>query len=343
MAAADWMSRLTQALASLSVPVQALPPGAEDAPEDLPAGVITRQSGLLFLAPARPDVILSCPESVPGAENLLRLAARLAESLASSASHTDTVWTAYRRILEGSLQGAELETAAASFGLPASLPRCVLLLRMAPPQGNRTWETIRELVPMQNRDVLVEMSRAELALVKDLSDGETAEDVAQYALALQETVTGETGSSLVVGVGEAADTLSALGESMRQARRAIEIGQIYHPDDSLCIYSRMVLERLLTHVPKEVSEQYQRFLFNRKTAKLFDEEMLTTIDAFFHKDLNLSDTSRQLYIHRNTLVYRLDKVQRLTGLDLRSFDDAVTFKVLLELRRYAAAMDHNKK
>ena len=82
-----------------------------------------------------------------------------------------------------------------------------------------------------------------------------------------------------------------------------------------------------------MSLRYHSLLFNRKTAKLFNEEMLQTIEMFFRKDLNLSDTARQLFIHRNTLVYRLDKVQRQTGLDLRHFDDAVTFKILYKLKR----------
>ena len=94
-----------------------------------------------------------------------------------------------------------------------------------------------------------------------------------------------------------------------------------------------MLERFLMSVPREDSLRYHSLLFNRKTAKLFNEEMLQTIEMFFRKDLNLSDTARQLFIHRNTLVYRLDKVQRQVGLDLRKFEDAVTFKMLLEMRK----------
>ena len=75
----------------------------------------------------------------------------------------------------------------------------------------------------------------------------------------------------------------------------------------------------------------QMVSLSRRTARLFNEEMLSTIEKFFENSLNLSETARQLYIHRNTLVYRLDKVQRATGLDLRAFDDAVTFKLMMLL------------
>ena len=101
------------------------------------------------------------------------------------------------------------------------------------------------------------------------------------------------------------------------------------------MFSKLVLERFLMELPQEISAYYHSLLFNRKTQRLFNEEMLYTIEMFFKKDLNLSDTARQLYIHRNTLVYRLDKVQRQTGLDLRKFEDAVTFKILMELKNAA--------
>jgi len=99
------------------------------------------------------------------------------------------------------------------------------------------------------------------------------------------------------------------------------------------VFHFMMLERFLAEIPGEVSKHYHTLLFNRKTARLFNDEMLHTIEMFFKKDLNLSDTARQLYIHRNTLVYRLDKVQRQIGLDLRKFEDAVTFKIFLALHK----------
>ena len=144
---------------------------------------------------------------------------------------------------------------------------------------------------------------------------------------------GETAHEMTVGVGRARHTLEELRESYQEARRAIEVGRIFQPESSVYVFSRLILERFLMELPQDISAYYHSLLFNRKTARLFNEEMLYTIEMFFKKDLNLSDTARQLYIHRNTLVYRLDKVQRQTGLDLRAFDDAVTFKILMELKK----------
>jgi len=127
--------------------------------------------------------------------------------------------------------------------------------------------------------------------------------------------------------------MDELRESYMEARRAIEVGRIFKAEESIYVYSRLILERFLMELPQDISAYYHSLLFNRKNQRLFNEEMLYTIDMFFKKDLNLSDTARQLYIHRNTLVYRLDKVQKQIGLDLRSFEDAVTFKILMELKK----------
>ena len=156
------------------------------------------------------------------------------------------------------------------------------------------------------------------------------------AAALQETVQEETGLPLTVGIGDIAQNAGELHQSYRQARRAIEIGRIYREDETIHVYSSLLLERFLADIPPETAAHYHSLLFNRRTSRLFSEEILYTVEMFFRKDLNLSDTARQLYIHRNTLVYRLDKVQRQIGLNLRSFDDAVTFKMLLEMKKCAA-------
>jgi len=122
-----------------------------------------------------------------------------------------------------------------------------------------------------------------------------------------------------------------LSESMKEARRAIDVGRMYCKDEYVFVYRKLLIERFLADVPREMGLRYNSMLFNRKTARLFNDEMVHTIETFFDNSLNLSETARKLYIHRNTLVYRLEKVQRAIGLDLRNFDDAVTFKMMMLL------------
>jgi len=202
---------------------------------------------------------------------------------------------------------------------------------MKVPDELRFTKSIEEVC--KDKDVLLNMDRHTVVLIKEMTDVETIDDLHQFAQALQETLMGETAHQMTVGIDKMRRTIDELRDSYNEARRAIEVGRIFKPEESIYIYSRLILERFLMELPQDISAYYHGLLFNRKNQRLFNEEMLYTIEMFFKKDLNLSDTARQLYIHRNTLVYRLDKVQRQTGLDLRSFDDAITFKILMELKK----------
>ena len=136
---------------------------------------------------------------------------------------------------------------------------------------------------------------------------------------------------MFIGISEPHDDLISIPEAFEEARNAINVGRIYHGNRSIFVYRNLLLERFLNEVSPEMSSAYNSRIFNRKTARLFNEEMVHTIETFFDNSLNLSETARKLYIHRNTLVYRLEKVQRAIGLDLRNFDDAVTFKMMMLL------------
>jgi len=335
------LDRMEAVLSQLSVPVSVmdrdggvnLPPEVRAALKDMTDGVPQAMDGMLYLPVKQPAVILACPDKLPGARDVLIIGGALVASMGSGEQHSENCFDVYRRALRGELVGAELEALSTEHQLPRELERCVMVFHMVQTGQSRAFELLREITPMQDKDVLIDMDRHTTALIKDMSDAETMEDLAQYAQALQETLMGETAHQMTVGIGRSCHSIDELRESYAEAKRAIEVGRIFQPEGSVFVYSRLILERFLMELPQDISAAYHAMLFNRKTARLFNEEMLYTIDMFFKKDLNLSDTARQLYIHRNTLVYRLDKVQRLTGLDLRSFDDAVTFKILMELKK----------
>ena len=245
-------------------------------------------------------------------------------------------------MLLGELTGSELAGLGHEHQLPASLERCVMVFHIVQTDQKKAYDLLGDITPLQEKDVLIDMDRHTAVLIKDVSDIESTDEIVQFAQALQETLMGETAHEMTIGVGRSRHTLEELRESYLEARRAIEVGRIFQPESSVYMFNRLILERFLMELPQDISAYYHSLLFNRKTARVFNEEMLYTIDMFFKKDLNLSDTARQLYIHRNTLVYRLDKVQRQTGLDLRSFEDAVTFKILMELKKCSGDKLNNK-
>ncbi|MCI5955873.1 MAG: helix-turn-helix domain-containing protein [Clostridiales bacterium] len=340
-----YIKKIAKVFETLSVPIRLLDAqGVCLVPEDGPAatlpsavlaqGINHHISGqYLRMLDMHPALYLVAPDDAAGVEDVLSVTDAMLMSLFKSslsiASHTDV----YRRALKQELSGSDLISRASEHQIPLEMERCVVLFQMEQTEKASAFSILGELIPLSDTDVLVEMNRHLVALIKDMEGIDGTDELYQFALAVQETLMEEAVQTAVVGIGEEKHTLAQLGESYTEARRAMEVGHIFDPDASIHVFRRLMLERFLMNVPREESMHYHALLFNRKTAKLFNEEMLQTIEMFFRKDLNLSDTARQLFIHRNTLVYRLDKVQRQTGLDLRHFDDAVTFKILYELKK----------
>lgn len=338
------LDQVEAVLSRLSVPLVALEKDSEALPAFpyMEEGQLLSQSGQLYLLVSQPQLVLSCPENIPGSRDLLTLAGALVSSIGVGEHHTETSSDVYRRALRGELVGSELEALSHEHRLPQDLKRCVMMFHFVQTDNKRAYELLRDITPLQEKDVLVDMERHFVVLIKDMSDLDSMDDLHQFAQALQETLMSETAHQMTVGIGYSRHTMEELRESYNEARRAIEVGRIFQPEESIFLYGRLILERFLMELPQELGSYYHSLLFNRKTQRLFNEEMLYTIDMFFKKDLNLSDTARQLYIHRNTLVYRLDKVQRQTGLDLRSFEDAVTFKILMELKKCGGDRSNHK-
>ena len=308
---------------------------AQAIPSSLVAPGINHPVGdhLFRMLDVNPPLYLSIGKSAMGGGDLLCLCDFMLMSLLKSSLSVSGYSEVYRRALKQELSGAELISRATEHQIPLEMPRCVMVFQIQRTEKASAYSTLGELVPLTDTDVLVEMNRHTVALVKDMQGIDGLEELSQFAQAVQETLMEEALQSALVGIGDPKHTFAQLGESYAEAKRAMEVGYLFEPEQSIFIFNRLMLERFLMSSSREESLHYHSLLFNRKTAKLFNDEMLQTIEMFFRKDLNLSDTARQLFIHRNTLVYRLDKVHRQTGLDLRHFDDAVTFKILYKLKR----------
>ena len=335
------MDQVETILGKLNIPITAFDkdadirmPGDENGSwRGMADGTCQAAGGRLYLPVHSPSLVLSCPENVPGARDCLAMAEAMVTALGSIDAQMDNCYDVYRRSLRGELGGAELEALAHEYRIPDPLPRTVLVFHIVAADKERAFELLRDITPMQEQDELIDMDRHTVVLIKDMTAVENSDELVQFSQALQETLMEETAHQMTVGIGRCHEALEDIREGYREARRAIEVGRIFQPETSIYEFNRLILERFLTELPKDIGSYYHSLLFNRQNTKLFNDEMLFTIEMFFKKDLNLSDTARQLYIHRNTLVYRLDKVQKQTGLDLRRFDDAVTFKILMELKK----------
>ncbi|MDR0396420.1 MAG: helix-turn-helix domain-containing protein [Oscillospiraceae bacterium] len=240
---------------------------------------------------------------------------------------------ACRRVLREELSAPEIESTAHEYGIPMELERTVIVFHALQAGRISAMDLLRDMIPVGDDDLLVEIDRHTLALIKSMPQVESMEELQQLAEAVEQTALSETATRVTVAIGEPKPAFTQTGESYREAWRALEVGHAFKPELNVYLYRNLILERFLMEIPRDMGQRYNQIVFNRKSSRLFNEEMLHTIEMFFAKDLNLSDTARQLYIHRNTLVYRLDKVQRQTGLDLRHFDDAITFRLLFLLSK----------
>ena len=137
-----------------------------------------------------------------------------------------------------------------------------------------------------------------------------------------------------VAYGTIISELKEVSRSYKEAKMALDVGKIFYSNKSVIAYNNLGIGRLIYQLPIPLCKMFIKENFNGKSPDDFDEETLTTINKFFENDLNVSETSRQLFVHRNTLVYRLEKIYKLTGLDLRKFDQAIVFKVAMMVHKY---------
>ena len=161
-----------------------------------------------------------------------------------------------------------------------------------------------------------------------------AQELDRVAQRIEEALRIDGESTVFVGIGTMAQHLRELAKSYKEAQIAIEVGKVFDTERYVINYENLGIGRLIYQLPTTLCEMFLQEVFKKNPIDALDQETLFTIYKFFENNLNVSETARKLFVHRNTLVYRLEKIKKLTGLDLREFDDAITFKVALMVKKY---------
>ena len=195
-------------------------------------------------------------------------------------------------------------------------------------------EVVRNLFPAKLKDFVTAVDEKNVILVKELKDRDEREDIEKTAYMICDTLNAEAMSNVCVAIGTPVTDLKNVSASYKEAKMAMEVGKIFEADKKVMNYEQLGIGRLIYQLPVQLCKMFIDEVLGDMGTSHFDEETLSTVNKFFENNLNVSETSRQLYIHRNTLVYRLDKLQRATKLDLRNFDDAITFKITLMVSKY---------
>ncbi len=212
--------------------------------------------------------------------------------------------------------------------------RVAMLVRITEGEDTSIYEIIQNMFPEADKDFIINLNEKDLVLVKEVKPGTTAKDLEKLAKAIVDTIGVEVYVKINIGIGTVVENVKELARSYKEAQVAMEVGKVFDIEKTIVNYENLGIGRLIYHLPTRLCEMFLNEIFKKESIEVLDQETIITIQKFFENNLNVSETSRKLYVHRNTLVYRLDKIYKLTGLDLRNFDDAIVFKVAMMVKKY---------
>ena len=212
--------------------------------------------------------------------------------------------------------------------------KLVTSLRIAARSDISAYDIVQNLFPDKNKDFVININETDIALIKEIRSGIESKDLEKLARSIVDTLSSEFYTQATVGIGTVVEGIKDLARSFKEAQVALEVGKVFDTERYIVNYENLGIGRLIYQLPTTLCEMFLKEVFKKGSIDSLDQETLFTIQRFFENNLNVSETSRKLFVHRNTLVYRLEKIKKLTGLDLREFDDAITFKVALMVKKY---------
>ena len=212
--------------------------------------------------------------------------------------------------------------------------RAVIVIKFQGSSPTPPYEIVQNLGTDKTKDYVIGISEQDIVIVKEVTSQTTASDIEALAREMMAQITKEHQVKLLVGISSIVENLKDLARAYKEARISLEVGKVFDIEKPIMCYENLGIGRLIYQLPTTLCEIFLGEVFKKGSLESLDRETLMTVQSFFENNLNVSETSRKLFVHRNTLVYRLEKIRKLTGLDLREFDHAVTFKVALMVKKY---------
>ncbi|WP_287988282.1 helix-turn-helix domain-containing protein [Oscillibacter sp. KLE 1728] len=237
-------------------------------------------------------------------------------------------------IISDNIMLGDIYVRAKELRVTADVPRGVFVVRTLKKGESVPTDVIQSLFPDRQNDFVLSIGEGDVVLIRQMPEGSGIKELNKIASSIEEALRAGGEPTVVVGIGTVATHLRDLAKSYKEAQIAIEVGKFFDTEKSIINYENLGIGRLIYQLPTTLCEIFLSEVFKKNTIESLDQETLFTINKFFENNLNVSETSRKLFVHRNTLVYRLEKIKKLTGLDLREFDDAITFKVALMVKKY---------
>ena len=244
-----------------------------------------------------------------------------------------------KNLLLDNLLLVDIYNRAKKLHIDTDVRRVVFIVETNRDKDGNELEKIRSIFGGKTKDFVTAVDEKNIIVVKEVGENEGTDELNKTAEVIVNLFRSDADGDVHVAYGTIVNEIKEVSRSYKEARMALDVGKIFFEEKDVIAYSTLGIGRLIYQLPIPLCKMFIKEIFDGKSPDDFDEETLTTINKFFENSLNVSETSRQLYIHRNTLVYRLDKLQKFTGLDLRVFEDAITFKIALMVVKYMKYME----
>jgi len=239
-----------------------------------------------------------------------------------------------KNVLLGNILPGDISIRAKELRVKDDTRRITYLVRTEKSKDIHAYNIIQSIFPNDIKDFVILLDDQNTVLVKELKEKEEKDDIYRKARIIIDTLNTELMVKAYIGIGTEVDRLRDITRSFKDAQTALTIGNIFESDKTIIDYNHLGIGRLIYQLPTTLCKLFLNEIFKDGVYEHIDPETMITIQKFFENNLNVSETSRQLFVHRNTLVYRLDKIQKITGMDLRIFEDAIHFKVAMMVKRY---------
>ena len=221
-------------------------------------------------------------------------------------------------------------------------PRTVLLVRQMNNPDVSALELLQRLFPDKQHDFVININESDIVVIRGGNYADPHAEMLKSASEIENSLQEELGVKCVIGISTEANHLRELADRYKEAQVAIEVGRVFETEKNIINYESLGLGRIIYQLPTTLCEMFLNEVFKKSPIETLDEDTIDTINRFFENNLNVSETSRKLYVHRNTLVYRLEKIKKITGLDLREFDHAIVFKVAMMVKQYLDSLNNTR-
>ena len=244
-----------------------------------------------------------------------------------------------KNLLLDNLLLVDIYNRAKKLHIDTEVRRVIFIIETKHEKDSSALDNMRGLLGNKAKDFVTAVDEKNVIVVKKLEEQDGPAELEKTAQNFYEILKNDGEEDILIAYGTVINDIKEVSKSYKEAKLALDVGKIFFSEKNVIAFSELGIGRLIYQLPVPLCKMFIREIFEGKSPDDFDEETLTTINKFFENNLNVSETSRQLYIHRNTLVYRLDKLQKSTGLDLRVFEDAITFKIALMVVKYMKYME----